>query len=229
MRPRVPPIGPLGVALRRHLQPTASWLAVAWLSFGRPAVKERRQRGYPATKGSPGGKAARREAHATISGLQGVGRPGIGGRPAGRPPRNASPSADREARGRRRSGEQRARPRARRPAPSAPGIGVRDFSGDPQQLEGQSLERSPLRGPECPFLRRPVLRTRHLDIPPAYRLIARSDVALLRASGCQRTSPAGYPATKGRPGGKLPAGNDALRSPAFRVSAAVLKSATNQE
>jgi clan AA aspartic protease len=31
------------------------------------------------------------------------------------------------------------------------------------------------------------------------------------------------------PGGKLPAGNDALRSPAFSFSAAVLKSETNQE
>src|SRR6185312_13522339 len=50
-----------------------------------------------------------------------------------------------------------------------------------------------------------------------------------RANGCQRTSPAGYPATKGSPGGKLPAGNGALRSPAFNFSAAVRKSETNQE
>jgi hypothetical protein len=39
----------------------------------------------------------------------------------------------------------------------------------------------------------------------------------------------GYPATKGSPGGKLPAGNGALRSPAFNASAAVRKSETNQE
>jgi hypothetical protein len=50
-----------------------------------------------------------------------------------------------------------------------------------------------------------------------------------RTGGCQRTPPAGYPATKGSPGGKLPAGNGALRSPAFNFSAAVLKSETNQE
>ena len=39
----------------------------------------------------------------------------------------------------------------------------------------------------------------------------------------------GYPGTKGSPGGKLPAGNGALRSPAFNFSAAFRKSATNQE
>jgi hypothetical protein len=50
-----------------------------------------------------------------------------------------------------------------------------------------------------------------------------------RADGCQRTSLAGLAATKGSPGGKLPAGNGALRSPAFNFSAAFLKSETNQE
>jgi len=38
-----------------------------------------------------------------------------------------------------------------------------------------------------------------------------------------------YPGTKGSPGGKLPAGNCALRSPAFNLSAAFRKSETNQE
>ena len=38
-----------------------------------------------------------------------------------------------------------------------------------------------------------------------------------------------YPGTKGIPGGKLPAGNGAFRSPAFNFSAAVRKSETNQE
>jgi hypothetical protein len=50
-----------------------------------------------------------------------------------------------------------------------------------------------------------------------------------RPCGCQRSSPAVYPATKGSPGGKLPAGNGALRSPALDFSAAAPKAATNQE
>jgi len=38
-----------------------------------------------------------------------------------------------------------------------------------------------------------------------------------------------YPATKGNPGGKLPDGKGAFRSPRFKISAAERKAATNQE
>jgi hypothetical protein len=51
-----PPKRRLGVALWRHLRLTESWLAVSGPSIGRTAVKERCRRGYPGTKGSPGGK-----------------------------------------------------------------------------------------------------------------------------------------------------------------------------
>ena len=41
-------------------------------------------------------------------------------------------------------------------------------------------------------------------------------------------SRARYPVTKGKPGGKLPIGKRASRSPCFSFSAAVRKAATNQ-
>ena len=44
-----------------------------------------------------------------------------------------------------------------------------------------------------------------------------------------RSGRARYPATKGKPGGKLPTGNRASRSPWFSFSAAERKAATNQE
>src|SRR6185312_492036 len=59
-----PPRGPECPRLRRlvllksptriHLQPTASWLAVEWPSFGRPAVKERRRQAIRRRKAGPG-------------------------------------------------------------------------------------------------------------------------------------------------------------------------------
>ena len=56
------------------------------------------------------------------------------------------------------------------------------------------------------------------DGPLAVGLVAVKD----RVLGC-------YPATKGRPGGKLPTGKRASRSPCFNFSAAERKAATNQE
>jgi hypothetical protein len=75
----------------------------------------------------------------------------------------------------------------------------------------------------------PSSRSRHPDTPPAYRAVARAERPPFGRTAVKERRRRSYPATKGKPGGKLPAGNGALRSPAFKVSAAVLKSETNQE
>src|SRR4051794_33764215 len=77
----------------------------------------------------------------------------------------------------------------------------RALSGPPKRLEmTPSSPNPPLESPSGHNLRPPA-SWRAVTWPPN------------RVSLCQRTPPVGYPATKGSPGGKLPAGNGALRSP----------------
>ena len=59
-----------------------------------------------------------------------------------------------------------------------------------------------------------------LALPPLEKL---APVAVGRAAGIGNYLP-----TNGKAGGKLPAGNDTLRSPALSFSAASRKAATNQ-
>ncbi len=66
------------------------------------------------------------------------------------------------------------------------------------------------------------------NTPPAFRAIGSHGMALsFGRTAVKERGRRDYPATKGRAGGKLPAGNGALRSPAFDASAAVRNVATN--